>query len=128
MTLIVPEPGTLERTKWNKKRGQYFHAIHTLYSEKYNIPLLIISEIRKFAIHRKLTKKEICIEITKNFNEGNYNREPGKCKHPKGFSSFSKLREVREEMLKTLLKMTPETFTDITQLKKYDWDFVNSGT
>ncbi len=97
--------------KLKKKRGFYFHnAVHMPLSKKYGIKEGVIDVIRKYAIHKKMSQAEICINIHINIQDGNYKKLTVKD------------RTNREKALTFLLRCTPEVFEDITRKTKMDWD------
>jgi len=99
--------------KFNKKRGYYFrNAIDVPYSQKYKISSAAISDIRRFAIFRKMSQSDIVFYITNRLNNGDYDKDA----HGK------KVKRIREEICRFLVSSSPENFQDITHKTKFDYE------
>jgi len=105
--------------KLRKKRGHFFGGYSLMLSKQFNVPRIIIDQIRTYAIHRKMNQQEICIYLTNNLNRGIYET----VKRSNRGMNVKQYIDLKEKILKFLLHCNPATFSVITKLTKYDWDY-----
>lgn len=97
--------------KWLVKRGYYFGGFEKKLAEKYQTDQVVINRIRKDVIHHKLPYDKIFTHYADKAYKSANEKIPNTNTLATKVTAF----------LKTV---TTEQLDDITQLTKFDWDFV----
>lgn len=97
--------------KWLKKRGYYFFSLESDLANKFQTSQVVINEIRKYVIHKKMSYIDMFAYFSK--------------KAQKSAALNPPITNTLATKITSLLKrVSTDDLDEITHLTKFDWDYI----